>query len=47
MRLSQAQSQSGDSMKPLGTNNAAENGLTTPKALLENQSHSADFQQSH
>jgi len=34
-------------MKPLGTNNAAENGLTTPKKALGNQSHSADFQQSH
>ncbi|KYY55444.1 hypothetical protein AWQ14_23255 [Vibrio parahaemolyticus] len=33
------------SLKPLGTNSAVENGLTTPKALLERQCHRADFQQ--
>ncbi len=35
MHLSQTWSQSGYSMKPLGTNSAVENGLTTPKALFE------------
>ncbi|HBC3592998.1 TPA: hypothetical protein KDZ08_004904 [Vibrio parahaemolyticus] len=34
MQLNQAQSQSGYSMKPLGTNNAAENGLTTQKSAF-------------
>ncbi|NAZ91967.1 hypothetical protein [Vibrio toranzoniae] len=34
MHLSQAWSQSGYSMKPLGTNNAAENELTTPKSAF-------------
>ncbi len=34
MHLSQAQSQSGYSIKPLGTNNAAEKGLTTPKSAF-------------
>ncbi|EKG2484408.1 hypothetical protein QTV42_004190 [Vibrio vulnificus] len=34
MQLSQAQSQSGYSMKPRGTNNAAENELTTPKSAF-------------
>ncbi|KAB2114786.1 hypothetical protein F6475_13185 [Vibrio alginolyticus] len=34
MHLSQAQSQSGYSMKPLRTNNAVENGLTTPKSAF-------------
>ncbi len=34
MQLSQAQSQSGYSMKPLGTNNAVENELTTPKSAF-------------
>ncbi|MCG8706720.1 hypothetical protein [Vibrio vulnificus] len=34
MHLSQARSQSGYSMKPRGTNNAAENELTTPKSAF-------------
>ena len=34
MHLSQASFQSGYSMKPLGTNNAAENELTTPKSAF-------------
>ncbi len=34
MHLSQAWSQSGYSMKPRGTNNAAENELTTPKSAF-------------
>ena len=34
MHSSQAQSQSGYSMKPRGTNNAAENELTTPKSAF-------------
>ncbi len=34
MHLSQALSQSGYSMKPLGTNNTAENELTTPKSAF-------------
>ncbi|MDW3048630.1 hypothetical protein R8N28_23140 [Vibrio sp. Vb1554] len=34
MHLSQARSQSSYSMKPLGINNAAENGLTTPKSVF-------------
>ncbi|MEH0689230.1 hypothetical protein H4F17_09165 [Vibrio cholerae] len=34
MRLSQAQSQSGYSMKPLRTNNAVENGVATPKSAF-------------
>ncbi len=34
IHLSQTQSQSGYSMKPHGTNNAAENGLTTPKSAF-------------
>ncbi|HGS5580233.1 TPA: hypothetical protein ACMDVP_004587, partial [Vibrio parahaemolyticus] len=36
------------SLKPLGTNNAVENGLTTPKnAFLERQCHRTDFQQAN
>nr|ABA55919.1 hypothetical protein [Vibrio sp. DAT722] len=34
MHLSQAQSQSGYSMKPLRKNSAAENGRTTPKSAF-------------
>ncbi|MCV6002655.1 hypothetical protein OFO99_24715, partial [Escherichia coli] len=34
--LNQAHAQSAYSMKPLGTNNAAENGLTTPKSAFGN-----------
>ncbi|MCG7822507.1 hypothetical protein MIR94_13810, partial [Vibrio parahaemolyticus] len=33
------------SLKPLGTNSAVENELTTPKRPLEKQCHKADFQQ--
>ncbi|EHU0320171.1 hypothetical protein KY022_004620 [Vibrio parahaemolyticus] len=33
------------SLKPLGTQNSVENGLTTQKALLDRQGNRADFQQ--
>ena len=33
------------SLKPLGTNSAVENGLTTPKNFLIRQYYKADFQQ--
>ncbi len=35
------------SLKPLGTNSAVENGLTTPKNFLRRQYYKADFQQTN